>query len=43
MALMREMPVNAVAQIVGEHDTRLWRLVDYHVGEARQRLNMTTV
>jgi transposase len=43
MALMREMPVNAVARIVGEHDTRLWRLVDHHVEEARQRLDMSQV
>ena len=43
MALMREMPVKAVARIVGEHDTRLWRLVDHHVGEARQRVDMSQV
>ncbi|WP_026853547.1 ISL3 family transposase [Geothrix fermentans] len=43
MALMREMPVNAVARLVGEHDTRLWRLVDHHVEEARQRLDMSQV
>ena len=43
MALMREMPVKAVARIVGEHDTRLWRLVDHHVGEARQRADMSQV
>lgn len=43
MALMREMPVKAVARIVGEHDTRLWRLVDHHVEEARQRVDMSEV
>jgi transposase len=43
MTLMREMPVNAVARIVGEHDTRLWRLVDHHVEEARQRVDMSMV
>jgi transposase len=43
MALMREMPVKAVARIVGEHDTRLWRLVDHHVEEARQRVDMSAV
>ena len=26
LTLLREMPVNAAARIVGEHDTRLWRL-----------------
>ena len=29
------MPVAALARLVGEHDTRLWRLVRHHVAEAR--------
>lgn len=36
MALAAEMPLNAVARIVGEHDTRLWRVVRHHVGEAHR-------
>ena len=28
--LAREMPVRAVARVVGEHDTRLWRIVNHH-------------
>ncbi len=35
MAMMSEMPVKAVARIVGEHDTRLWRIARHHVNEAR--------
>ncbi len=35
VALAREMPVRAVARLVGEHDTRLWRLLKRHVGESR--------
>lgn len=35
--MAKEMPVLAVARIVGEHDTRIWRLVTYHVEEARSR------
>jgi len=35
MMLARQMPVAAAAQIVGEHDTRLWRLVQHHVDEVR--------
>ena len=27
MALVSAMPVNAVARLVGEHDTRLWRVI----------------
>jgi transposase len=34
MALAREMPVAAVSALVGEHDTRLWRMVRHYVGEA---------
>ncbi len=35
MALMREMPVRAAAKILGEHDTRLWRVLMHYVGAAR--------
>jgi transposase len=34
LALAREMPVSAIAALVGEHDTRLWRIVRHYVGEA---------
>ena len=34
MALVREMPVAAVGALVGEHDTRLWRMVRHYVGQA---------
>lgn len=37
MALAREMPVAAVAGLVSEHDTRLWRVVRYYVGQAHGR------
>lgn len=39
----REMPLNAVARIVGKHDTRLWCLVDHHLEEACRRLDMSLV
>lgn len=29
------MPVAAVARILCEHDTSLWRLIKHHVEEAR--------
>jgi transposase len=41
--MAREMPVLAVARIVGEHDTRIWRLVGYHVEEARSREDFSGV
>jgi transposase len=35
MALVSEMPVKAAAGIVGEHDTRLWRVLHHYVDRAR--------
>src|SRR5205809_2996543 len=34
MALLAQMPVKAVADLVSEHDTRLWRLLHHHVEAA---------
>ena len=31
MALVREMPVKAVGGLVGEHDTKIWRIVHHYV------------
>ena len=37
LAMAKEMPVNAIARLVGEHDTRIWRLLHYYVEEARSK------
>jgi transposase len=34
MTMISAMPVKAVARIVGEHDTRLWRMVHHYVDAA---------
>src|SRR5579875_654295 len=34
MAMVSEMPVNAVAGLVGERDTRIWRVVHHYVDAA---------
>ena len=34
MAMAKEMPVKALAGLVGEHDTKLWRVVHHYVDEA---------
>ena len=34
MALAREMPISAVAELMAEHDTRLWRIVRHYVKQA---------
>jgi transposase len=40
VALLAQMPVKAVACLVGEHDTRLWRLLHHHVEAARAKVSM---
>lgn len=37
MTLAKEMPVGPIAQIVGEHDTRIWRIIHHYVGQARDK------
>ena len=37
------MPVRAVARLVGEHDTRLWRLLKRRVGRARAEADFSSV
>jgi transposase len=43
MALLAQMPVKAVADLVSEHDTRLWRLLHHHVEAARAKVSMAEV
>lgn len=40
MTLVKDMPVAAVARLVGEHDTRLWRVVQHYVDEAVARMDL---
>ncbi len=34
LSIVKHMPVATVAKEIGEHDTRIWRVVEHHVGEA---------
>lgn len=43
MALVSAMPVNAVARLVGEHDTRLWRVIHHYVERARAHTDLSAV
>jgi transposase len=43
MAMVREMPVNAVARIVGEQDTRIWRVMHHYVETARAKVSLKDV
>ena len=40
MTLVTHMPVAAVARLVGEHDTRLWRVIIHYVEAALARLDL---
>lgn len=41
MSLVREMPVAAAARLVGERDTRLWRIIQHYVGKALESLDLS--
>jgi len=43
MAMVSAMPVKAVARMVGEHDTKLWRVLHHYVDEARARADSSGV
>src|SRR5277367_3121481 len=43
MTMVSAMPVRAVARMVDEHDTRLWRVVHHYVDAARARLDASGV
>ena len=43
MSLVTAMPVNTVARLVGEHDTRLWRVIHHYVERARARTELSAV
>jgi len=41
--LSKHMAMAAIARLVGENDTRLWRIVRWHVEDARERVDMSAV
>ena len=43
MTLVTHMPVAAAARLVGEHDTRLWRIVFHYVREAVARMDLASL
>jgi transposase len=43
MTMVSAMPVRTVAKMVGEHDTRLWRVLHHYVDQARTRTDASTV
>jgi transposase len=43
MTMIPAMPVKAVARMIGEHDTRLWRVVHHYVDAGRARTDASDV
>ena len=43
MALAKEMPISRIGEVVGEHDTRIWRVVRHHVSEAHAKKSFAHV
>ena len=43
MTMAKEMPVNAIARMVGEHDTRIWRVIQHYVEQAREQQDYSKV
>jgi len=43
MALVKEMPVQAVARLIGESDMRVWRIVHHYVDEAVEAQDLSRV
>ncbi len=43
LTLCKEMPVAKVAQLVGEQDTRLWRMLHHHIDKARSKVDFSEV
>jgi transposase len=43
MTYAKDMPVAALARMVGEHDTRIWRIIHHYVDEARAEADFSGV
>jgi hypothetical protein len=43
MTMVSAMPVRTVAKMVGEHDTRLWRVLHHYVDQARAHTDASAV
>jgi transposase len=41
--MAQHMPINAIAEIIGEHDTRIWRVLEHYVKEARSNESFSEV
>ena len=43
MALAEDMPIVSIAEMVGVHDTRIWRIIEHYVTKDLEALDLTKV
>ncbi len=43
MTMAKEMPINAIARLVGEYDTKIWRILRHYVEKARSEQDYSEV
>jgi transposase len=43
MELSKAMPINTLAKLIGEHDTRIWRVIKHYVEEARKKEDFSEI
>jgi len=43
MVLAKEMPISRIGELVGEQDTRVWRIVRFHVNRAHEKKSYAAV
>jgi len=43
MILAKEMPVSSISKLIGEHDTRIWRIINWHVYGAYKEKDFSDV
>jgi len=43
LELAKRMPVSQVGNLLGKHDTRLWRVINHYVEEARSKEDLSDV
>lgn len=43
MVMVRSMPVKPIAVMVGEHDTRIWRILHHYVDQSCEREDYSAV
>ena len=43
LIMAEDMPILKVAEIIDEHDTRIWRVIHYYVEEARGREDFSEI